>query len=81
MQRTFQVNKLIRDKIPNAMNVQNVCPRIHILDTTEHIIALKRKLIEESNEVMRATTTDEVCEELGDVMEVMQSIAKIYNIN
>ena len=66
-------NKLVRDKIPKIIrNSGNRC-EITTLDDAEYIKALKRKLVEEAQEVATASPED-LAQELADVMEVMEAL-------
>ena len=75
MERTF--NKLVRDNIPDKIlsNGEEVVTRI--LDDSEYEEELYKKLLEETDEVICAKSEDEVLEELADVLEVIQAIAKL----
>ncbi len=70
-------NKLVRDKIPEIIESTGDTPIIRILDEEEYEIELKRKLEEEKEEVMNVETSDEVLEELADMLEVIFSIAMV----
>ena len=69
-------NKLVRDKIPNIIKNNGGEPYTRILSNDEYIENLKKKLIEECNEVMFAKTKEDTLEELADTFEVVRSLAK-----
>jgi len=69
-------NKLVRDNIPSIIekNCQKSVTRI--LDEIEYRDELYKKLLEEANEVIDSKTLEETMEELADVLEIINSIAK-----
>ena len=69
-------NKLVRDKIPNIIKNNGGEPYTRILSNDEYIENLKKKLIEECNEVVSAKTKEDTLEELADTFEVVRSLAK-----
>ena len=68
-------NKLIRDKIPEIIKKDNAIPKISILNDEQFAIALKEKLVEEAKELLEARTSEEILNELSDVLELVESIA------
>ena len=78
MEKVF--NKLVRDKIPDIITDSNLVPVTRVLDKDEYRTELYKKLLEESNEVIEAKKTEEVSEELADVLEVLRAIAKLNSI-
>ncbi|MEW4219987.1 nucleoside triphosphate pyrophosphohydrolase [Rossellomorea marisflavi] len=71
-------NKLVRDKIPEIIEAKGKEVSTTILSNEEYIKELKTKCLEEVEEYMRATTNEEAKEELADVLEVLNSIAKTH---
>lgn len=69
-------NKLVRDKIPNIIKNNGGEPYTRILSNDEYIENLKKKLIEECNEVVSTKTKEDTLEELADTFEVVRSLAK-----
>ena len=69
-------NKLVRDKIPNIIKNNGGEPYTRILSNEEYIENLKKKLIEECNEVISVKTKEDTLEELADTLEVVRSLAK-----
>jgi len=67
-------NKLIRDKIPEIIKKDNAIPKISILNDEQFAIALKEKLVEEAKELLEAKTSEEILNELSDVLELVESI-------
>ena len=74
MERIY--NKLVRDKIPEIISNNREKPIVRILNDNEYKEALEKKLYEEYLEVIHADGSDRL-EELADMLEVMQALAKI----
>jgi len=75
------MNKLVRDKIPDIIKNNNELAETRILSDEEYLIELKKKLLEECNEVLTADTKETRLEELADLLEVMKALAKTDNHN
>ena len=69
--------KLVRDKIPEIIKNNGEEPIWRVLNEEEYLKELNIKLIEEVNEFIEAGNV----EELSDVMEVLEAIAKVHNID
>ena len=67
-------NKLVRDNIPDIIEKDNETPYIRILSDDEFIIELKKKIIEEAQEVF-SSTDEEIMGELADVYEILNELA------
>jgi len=78
--RYFNLNKLVRDKIPEIMKSSDIDVEIKTLNYTEYISSLKNKLIEETKEVFDAKSREEIIEELADVLEVITTLKNALNI-
>ena len=65
-------SKLVRDKIPGD--------RTCYVDPAEHFTLLCAKLFEESAEVTRAKTKENLTEELADVIEVALALGVVAGI-
>ena len=74
-------NKLVRDKIPEIIKTENKKVYSCTLEGENYQKMLKTKLIEESRELMKAKTKDEMIEELADISEVLDAIYKLFEIN
>ncbi len=70
-------NKLVRDNIPQIIRNNNRQCSTRVLNDSEYYEELKRKLIEETNEFYES----EDISELGDILEVFNSILKYKNIS
>lgn len=77
----FKVNKLIRDNIKQKLAAEGVIVQQRVMDTDEYQQELNRKLIEEATECIDSKTTQELAEEIGDVLEVLYAIAASNNID
>lgn len=77
-----QHNKLVRDNIPQIIAETNKTSLTTILfNDQEYLWALKQKLIEEANEVLKTTDTIMMTEELADTFEVIEAIMKHCDIS
>lgn len=70
-------NKLVRDRIPEIIRADGKQLKSRILDDTEHLDALLKKLEEECAELAEARNI----EELADVHEVLIALADALGIN
>ena len=77
MEKVKVYDKLVRDNIPTIIEKKGDTPVIRVLDENEYRRELMWKLQEECNEVMNATSREQLIEELGDVLEVLKAIAKL----
>ncbi len=73
-------NKLVRDNIPKIIETEGLNPQIRILSDKEYEIELRKKLVEEANELYTATSIQEKLYELADVYEVLEFILKTNKI-
>lgn len=81
MKKTFKINKLVRDNILTIMEKQNIVVHYRVLEEKEYLQELKTKLLEEAQEVLEETNTEDVLEEMGDVLEVLNGLCAYYNIS
>lgn len=72
----YKINKLIRDKLPDYMRGNHIIPKIYTLNNEQLKKQLQEKLIEEVEEVRSADDKLSLTQELADLLEVMQCIAK-----
>lgn len=71
------MKKLVRDKIPEFAKDAVYRHLTH----SEIEPALKKKLIEETGEVVNATSETNLIEELGDVYEVLRAYLEFKGVN
>jgi predicted house-cleaning noncanonical NTP pyrophosphatase (MazG superfamily) len=79
MKKKYYHRKLIRDKIPEKIKTEGGKDKIRIMTRVEYEKELKKKLIEESKELMK-TPKDSLINELADILEVIKSISSHYKI-
>ena len=70
-------NKLVRDKIPEIIEVNGDKPTYETLKDDRYLQELNKKLIEEANEFIEANDP----EELADLLEVVYAITALKNID
>ena len=70
-------DKLVRDKIPEIIENNGEEAIVRVLDDNEYRRELCWKLKEEVNEVLNATSKEQLIEELADVLEVLKAIANL----
>jgi predicted house-cleaning noncanonical NTP pyrophosphatase (MazG superfamily) len=73
--------KLVRDLVPEIIRSAGGDPCVRPARPPEHILLLKRKLVEEAQEVLSASDRAGVLEELADVWEVCQSLAAALELS
>ena len=76
----LEFNKLVRDRIPDNIAAKGEAVSLLRLRGEALIAALRRKLVEESLEVLDARASDEIAEELADVKEVTLALMSRLNI-
>ena len=76
----FKVDKLTRDFSPNVMSESGITVHQRVLQDAEYAKRLNDKLFEEAHEVVNAVNTEELKEELADVLEVLIAMAKLKGI-
>jgi len=79
MKKRFYHKKLIRDKIPEFIKATNDDFETRVMDDLEFEAELKKKLVEESKEVL-AAPKEELMNELADVLQLIKSIATHYQM-
>ncbi len=73
-------NKLVRDGIVESIKAKGGQVEFDILEDASYAHALGEKLLEESQELLKAKTPTAVCEEIADVLEVLHAIAQLHNL-
>lgn len=69
-------NKLVRDKIPEIIRSEGRVPNTRVLEQSEYVLELEKKLQEEVEEYL----TDKNADELADITEVVLALAKTLNV-
>ena len=77
MEKVKIYDKLVRDKIPEVIENNGDVAITRIMSDEEYRRELLWKLQEESNEVVNATSREQLIEELADVLEVLKALAKL----
>lgn len=80
-QHRYKVEKLVRDKLVERMKELNSFIKTRILDKKNYLKSLEAKLIEESEEVIKATSHKEQASELADVLEVVHAFAHAIGVS
>lgn len=75
------MKKLVRDKIIDIIKAEGKNPKYKVLSTKKYIYELKRKLQEESLEVLQSTSPESLLEELADVQEVIDCLLKVHKFS
>lgn len=79
--RQYRFDKLVRSNIWPRMENEGVTINGQTLSNQEYIAKLKRKILEEAEEVAEAESREEITIELADVMEVIYAIAAANDIS
>ena len=79
--RQFKFDKLVRDKVPDRMHQKNIHISYYAMDHEEYIGELKRKLLEEAEEVIDANSKVDLIEELADVLEIVYALSEACDIS
>lgn len=79
--KSFRMNKLIRDQIPNLMLAKGIVMHNKVMDKEEFLQKLKGKLQEECQEVSQSHTSEELLEELADVLEVIHALSGVLDLS
>lgn len=64
-------NKLIRDRILEIIEEAGEKPYSRILNKKEYLKEIKRKVLEESRELIKAKTKKEIINEITDIQELI----------
>lgn len=77
--RQVYYKKLIRDKIPDIIAKHGGKYKTKVLIKREFERELRRKLLEESKELIKAPNV-KLTDELSDILEIIKSLAKFHRI-
>ena len=81
MKRKFKTDILVRNNRIQQMQDQGIVVNYQILDDKQYICELKRKIVEEANEVAVADSIEELSSEIGDVLEVIDHLIDVYKLD
>jgi predicted house-cleaning noncanonical NTP pyrophosphatase (MazG superfamily) len=73
----FLIKKLIRDKLAELPEMKGV----QTLNDSDYQSELKKKVLEEAQEISSSQSLEDVREEIADMMEVLESLMNSYNIS
>lgn len=79
VRKKYYHRKLVRDKIPDLIKAHGDELETTVLDKAQFEKELKKKLVEESKELIEAKKED-LINELADVLELVKSLATHYKI-
>jgi len=79
--RKFAQNKLWRDKAFKMLEGTDSVIHTQELDDDQFTQQLRVKLLEEALEVQTAVTQEELMSEIGDVLEVLDTIVRLHNLS
>lgn len=71
-------NKLVRDKILEIIEAENLAYQSRVLKPEEHLTEIKKKLYEEVKEFDETTNREDALEEMADVLELLHAALKVY---
>ena len=74
------IRKLIRNGIPKVIKLERDDFSVIRLDGNELLAALKDKLLEEASEAHGAKNTEQLCDELCDLLEVIIALSHALNL-
>ena len=75
-------NKLVRDKIPEIIKLDNCKPTIRTLDSKEFLSELFKKMAEEAEEFVKAKDNkEEVMKEITDIYEIIDTVIRLYGLD
>jgi len=74
-------NKLVRDRIANIIERSGAIVKIRTLKPIEFKVALKKKLVEESEELYGSVAKKEITSEIADILEVIDALMEVYRIS
>lgn len=77
----FGVDKLVRDRTLERCERKNILPKWRTLSGNEYLHELKKKLVEEAEEVLATNNEKDLIEELADVQEVINVLIEKAGID
>lgn len=73
-------NKLVRDKVPAMIATSGLRAIVTVVHGEEELEAMRRKIVEEANELAAAGSRSEIISEIADLMEILAAYRKRHNI-
>ena len=71
-------NKLVRDLIPDIIEMDGKTCDTYVLDDSQYITEVNKKMHEELAEYEGAISSDDAVEELADLLELIHAAAKFH---
>jgi len=71
MKKVIKYNKLIRDRIPEIIKEAGWKPRVRKLEKAEFLNALKKKVLEEAEELIQSKDKKGIIDEIVDIQELL----------
>jgi len=71
-------NKLVRDRIPEFIEMSGQTFTSRILEEDDYLIEINKKMHEELSEYEEATSNEDSVEELADLLELIYAAANTY---
>lgn len=75
----FKYDKLVRDKIPEKIKKSGGKVSQKMLGINNYIFELKKKFIEESEELMSTKNTNDALSEMADIQELIDNLLGALN--
>lgn len=79
--QTFKTEILVRDKMVQMMKSKGISVDYKKLNKDEYIAALRKKVIEEANEVAEEMDRNKLIYEFADLLEAAQTLARAVGIS
>ena len=79
--RRFKTEILVRNNRVDIMEKQGIFVNYSVLSDDDYLRELKKKILEEANEVAEAEDDEELKLEIADVLEVVENILAVKNIS
>lgn len=79
-EETTEYFKLVRDRLPEMIRERGESCGIVQLREEAHTVGLRRKLMEEALEALDSSSTEELANELADVLEVVRALARSVGV-
>lgn len=73
-------NKLVRDRVPDNIAADGKRAILTIVTGDELLAAMRRKVVEEANELSCAQTKEQITEEIGDLLEIIAAYRNALGI-
>ncbi|GAB3311307.1 hypothetical protein [Luteimonas notoginsengisoli] len=80
-EEAIEYNKLVRDKVPDDIVHRGELVQVYALQGDALVASLRRKVVEESFEVLEAATIDDIADEIADLAEVTEALMSALKID